>query len=258
MVVPFDNQKARRARLRLVGIGVAVVAVLTAGGIVAVSTLGGDDKPGRADAKASPSPSPSDASASPGENEKYTPGSAPRIPILKATKHSQGIGTGFEHSSLGATSAAVSYWEDLDLLDDVIARQQWTAIAAKDSPNTIDEGVSEVRKVREGVGLPPSGGTPDGITFSTNVKAALARGLDKNGDVVNVWMTFDRFATIRDKGADENPLRDETTNLVLKWEDGDWKVTTAPQYTAKVKGPRAYDPASKWAFMDGWREVADG
>ncbi|MEW2615102.1 hypothetical protein AB0937_33960 [Streptomyces sp. NPDC047880] len=256
MAASFDR-KARRARLRLAAIGVAVVAALAVGGAVAITTLDGDDGPARSDGKTSPSPS-STSSQPPGGGKEFTPASAPRIPLLKAKSNANGIGTGFEHSALGATSAAVSYWEDLDLLDDVIARQQWTAIAAKDSPGTIDAGVSEVRKVREGVGLPPSGGTPDGITFSTNVKAALSRSLDTSGDVVDVWMVYDRFATIKDKGADENPLRDEVTNLVLKWEDGDWKVTTDPKYTAKVKGPRAYDPDSKYAWMEGWRVVADG
>lgn len=250
------ESKARRAKLRLVGIGVAVVAALAVGGTLAVTTLGGKDTPEGADAKASPSASASSTS-SPSAGKKYTPATAARIPLLKASSNADGIGTGFEHSALGATSAAVSYWEDLDLLDDVIARKQWTAIAAKDSPETIDQGVSEVRKVREGVGLAPSGGTPDGLSFSTNVNAALTRSLDPSGDVVVVWMNYDRFATVKDK-ADTDPLRDEVTNLVLKWENGDWKVTTDTKYTAKVTGPRAYDPNSTYAFMDGWREVADG
>jgi hypothetical protein len=140
----------------------------------------------------------------------------------------------------------------------VTARKQWTAIAAKDYPQTIDQGVSEVRKVREGVGLPPSGGTPEGISFSTSVKAALTRSLDQSGDIVVVWMVYDRFAIIRDKGADDSPLQDEVDYLVLKWQDGDWKVTADPKYTKKVTGPRAYDPDSTYAFLDGWREVADG
>ncbi|MBD2829865.1 hypothetical protein ID875_21065 [Streptomyces globisporus] len=168
------------------------------------------------------------------------------------------MGTGFPGSALGATSAAVTYWEDLDLLDDAIAQKQWTAIAAKDSPGTVDQGVSEVRKVREGVGLPPSGGTPDGITFSTNVKAALARSLDKSGEVIDVWLVFDRYATIRDKGADDNPLKDEVTNLILKWDGTDWKVTTEHRYTSKVKYPRTYDPDSKYAWAEGWRAVGNG
>ncbi|MFE5844956.1 hypothetical protein ACFQ7N_25375 [Streptomyces niveus] len=115
-----------------------------------------------------------------------------------------------------------------------------------------------MRKIREGVGLPPSGGTPDGITFSTNVKAVLANSLDKTGDIVVVWVVYDRFATIRGKGADDDPLRDETTNLIVKWDGSDWKVTTEAKYTAKVKFPHSYDPDSPYAWADGWREVSDG
>lgn len=252
----FDS-KARKARLRLILMGTVVVATLAAGGVLGVMTLNADDDDLKQDPKASPSVS-SSSSSSPSAVKEFTPASAPKIPRLKPKSNAEGIGTGFEHSSLGATSAAISYWEDLDLLDDVIAQKQWTAIAAKDSPSTVDQGVTEVRKVREGVGLPPSGGTPDGISFSTNVKAALARSLDPSGDVINVWMVFDRYATIRDKGADENPLKDEVTNLILKWENGDWKVTTDPQYKSKVKYPHAYDPASKYAWADGWRAVAGG
>ncbi|MFB6668523.1 hypothetical protein [Streptomyces parvus] len=252
----FDS-KARKARLRLILMGTVVVATLAAGGVLGVMTLNADDDDLKQDPKAAPSAS-SSSITSPPTAKEFTPADAPSIPLLKPKSNAEGIGTGFEHSSLGATSAAISYWEDLDLLDDVIARKQWTAIAAKDSPGTIDQGVTEVRKVREGVGLPPSGGTPDGITFSTNVKAALARSLDTSGDVINVWMVFDRYATIRDKGADENPLKDEVTNLILKWENNDWKVTTDPQYTAKVKYPRTYDPDSKYAWAEGWREVANG
>jgi hypothetical protein len=250
------DSKARRARLRLALIGVAVVGTLAAGGVLGVMTLNANDKDVKPEAKASPSTSGS--ATTPPPNRERTPAEASPITLLKPKSNTDGIGTGFPHTALGATSAAITYWEDLDLLDDVIAQKQWTAIAAKDSPETIDEGVSEVRKVREGVGLPPSGGTPDGITFSTNVRASLIRSLDTSGDVVVVWMFYDRYATIRDRGADDNPLKDETTNLILKWDSGDWKVTTDPQYTAKVKGPHAYDPASTYAWADGWRVVADG
>lgn len=253
----FDA-KARRARRRLILIGAVAVGTLIAGGALGVMTLNADDSDLKQDAKPSPSASASSTSPAPAPIKEFTPATAPRIPLLKPKSSSEGIGTGFEHSSLGATSAAISYWQDLDLLDDVIARRQWTAIAAKDSPGTIDQGVTEVRKVREGVGLPPSGGSPDGITFSTSVKAALTRSLDASGDVVNVWLVFDRYATIRDKGADGNPLKNEVTNLVLKWEGTDWKVTTDPKYTTKVKAPHSYDPASKYAWADGWRAVADG
>lgn len=248
--------RARRARLRLAVLGVAVVAVLAAGGAVAITMLDDDGGPARTDAKTAPSPSIS-ASPTPSASTQWrTPATAPRISLVRPKSHENGIGTGFPHNGLGVVSAAVSYWEDLDLLDDAIARQQWTQIAA--SPATVDEGVSEVRKLREGVGLPPSGGTPDGLSFSTNVNALLVRSLDRTGDPVVVWMSYDRFATSNGKGADDNPLRNETTNLILTWQDGGWKVTTDPKYTAKVKGPSAYDPNSKYAWAEGWRQVTDG
>ncbi|MEU9480722.1 hypothetical protein [Streptomyces sp. NPDC048191] len=248
------ESKARRARLRLVGIGVAVVAALAVGGTLVVTNLGDGGTPAKSHADTSPSATPSSSPTS--GLLAYTPATARRVPLLKPTTHTNGIGTGFEHSSLGATSAAVSYWQDLDLLDDVTAQKQWAAIA--DTSATADQGVSEVRKLREAVGLPPSGGSPDNVTFSTHVKAVLARSLDSTGDVVDVWMSYDRYASVRDKGADDNPLRDETDHLILKWESGDWKVTTEAKYTSKVKGPVAYDPDSKYAFAQGWREVSDG
>jgi hypothetical protein len=251
------RSKARKARLRLIGMGVVVVAAVAAGGAVAVAGLnGGSDQTAPADPKAS-KPAPSSTSSANPAATKYTPATAPHRKLLKPSTNKDGIGTGFERSGLGATSAAVTYWEDLDILDDAIARKQLTAITSKDSLDSIDRGVSEVRKLREGAGLPPSGGTPDGLSFSTEVKAALVRSLDSSGDVVQVWMVYDRYATVQDKGGDNNPLKDEVVDLIVKWEGGDWKVTEEPQYTGKKTSPRAYAPDSKWAFMDGWRVVSD-
>ena len=48
-----------------------------------------------------------------------------------------------------AWSGAVSYWQNLNVIDDEIARKQWTAITSKDSPTTIDRRVSDVRKILE-------------------------------------------------------------------------------------------------------------
>ncbi|WP_241844768.1 hypothetical protein [Streptomyces silvensis] len=250
----FDRQ-ARRARLRLAGIGVLAAGVLVTGGVIAVNALGGDDG-NESDTRTGASPT---STNSPAVHQTRTPATARRLDLSAygPDSTSKGIGTGFEHSAMGATAAAVSYWENLDLLDDVIARRQWTAIASKDSPEAIERGTSEVRKLREGAGLPPSGGTPDGITFTTSVNAVLQRSLDNSGEVVNVWMSYDRYATVRNKGGDDDPLKNETTNLVLKWEDGDWKVTEEQKYTERVRGPRAYHPDSRWAYMDGWRELAD-
>ncbi|WP_371801577.1 hypothetical protein OHA38_43455 (plasmid) [Streptomyces sp. NBC_01732] len=252
------KSKARKARVRLVVMSVAVLAAVSLGAAVAIAGLGGssDSADPAASKKNKPTPSGSASSADPSAT-KFTPATAPAVHLLKPGTNENGIGTGFEHSGLGAVSAAVTYWEDLDILDDVIARKQLTAITSKDSPDSVTRGVSDIRKVREGAGLPPSGGTPDGLSFDTAVKATLVRSLDRTGDVVQVWMVYDRFATSPDKTGDDNPLKDEVVDLIVKWEDGDWKVTEEPRYTSKKTGPRAYDPDSKWAFMDGWRQVFD-
>ncbi|MGC4951367.1 hypothetical protein ACLQ2N_35010 [Streptomyces sp. DT224] len=70
-------------------------------------------------------------------------------------------------------------------------------------------------------------------------------------------MSYDRFATTADEGVDGDPLRDETTHLILTRKGGDWKVTTDPALEAKAKGPHAYDPAGTYAWADGWRRVTD-
>ncbi|MFE2529785.1 hypothetical protein ACFXEL_36800 [Streptomyces sp. NPDC059382] len=256
MATDFQRQ-ARRARLRLAGIGFVVLAAVAGGTITFISM--GDSGGGSpsADSKNTPSPSFSVSSAPPPGTE-LTPATGRRISLLKPTTNTEGIGRGFEHSTMGAWSAAVSFWQDLNIIDDVVAEKQWKAIASKDSQSTIDRGVSEVRKVREGAGLPPSGGAPEGVGFSTHVRALNIRGLDTSGDVVQVWMVYDRFAVLRDKGGDQNPKKGETAYLILKWEGSDWRVTDEPQYKNKLTGPQPYHPDSKPAFQDGWREIANG
>ncbi|MFD8385192.1 hypothetical protein ACFV2X_42870 [Streptomyces sp. NPDC059679] len=249
------SSKARKARLRLVGISVLAAAVVVGGGVLAVGTFGSSEK--KADhtspTKETTSPSPSRSSS---HQQKFTPATGPQTPLLKPATTKNGIGVGFEHSSLGAESAAINYWQDLDILDDGITRRQLTAVTSRDSMESIDQGISQVRSTREDLGLPPSGGTPAGITISTVVKASLSRSLDDAGDVVVVWMVYDRYATVADKGADDAPLKDEVTSVIVKWQDGDWKLTEEPKYVKKKRGPSAYDPNSTFAFQDGWREVA--
>jgi len=251
---PYKN-KARKARLRLIGAAVVAAAAVIAGGVLAVTSLGGDKAGPSHGEKQGQGPTPS-SSGTAGPAKKYTPATAPQTHILKPRTTKNGISVGFEHSGLGALSAAVTYWQDLDILDDRIARRQWTTIASKDSPGTVDRAVSDVRKVREGANLPPSGGTPAGLSITTHVKAALSRSLDSTGDIVRVWMFYDRYATVPDKAGDDNPDKDETADLVVKWEDGDWKVTEESRYFKRTRGVHAYDPDSPYAFQDGWREVA--
>ncbi|MCC3771808.1 hypothetical protein K6I34_004928 [Streptomyces sp. UNOC14_S4] len=153
-------------------------------------------------------------------------------------------------------SAAVRHLQELDILDDTIAEKQLKAIVSKDSPGTVDKRVSDVRKLREGVGLPPSGATPAGLSFTTQVNAVRVTSADKTGQVLIVWMNYDRFATVPGKGADNNPLKGETDYAIYKREGDDWKLTEEPQYKKSVHGPRAYDPDSPYAYQDMWRQVS--
>lgn len=91
---------------------------------------------------------------------------------------------------MGAISAAVAYWEEYAWLDDAMARRQLQVLVSPDSPQTIDKQVSAVRTLREGVGLPPSGPAPAGVTFSTVVEAVRGKSLTKDGGVVQIcWST---------------------------------------------------------------------
>ncbi|MDQ0794869.1 hypothetical protein [Streptomyces sp. B1I3] len=240
---PIDG-KVRTHRLRLLAIGTAAGAALAVGGILAVTSAMGDDPRPQADGKTSTSPG-GDKSSVP-QGQEFTPATARAVALLPADSTAEGIETGFEHSALGAASAAVSYWEDFDLRDEAIAREQWTEVTSKDSPETIDRGVSGL------VGAPTWGDVPN--EGSAVVKAILQRSLNDSGDVVVVWMVCDRLAA----GGEGASLEDETTHLILKWEDEDWKVTEEAQYATRAGGPRAYHPDSKLAFSEGWRRVARG
>ncbi|TVL90656.1 hypothetical protein CD790_21335 [Streptomyces sp. SAJ15] len=165
------------------------------------------------------------------------------------------MGTGFEHSSWGGESAAITYAQDLDIIDDITARKQLEAITSRDSRPSIDRRVSDVRALREAAGLSPSGGAPDGVTFTTVVKAARATSLDDKGDLLEVWMVLDRYATTRGKGGDDDPLKDQLDCFIVKWEDGDWKLVDESRYVSPESAPGAYDRNSTASYDDGWREV---
>ncbi|MER5561168.1 hypothetical protein ABT071_21445 [Streptomyces sp. NPDC002506] len=250
------DRKARRAKLTLAGIGVLIASALVAGGITAFSLLGDDDSKS-SKATASPSVSaPSASSSAPGSSGPMTPDKGRKITLKAPTGQKDGISTGFPNTPNGQISAAVYFWEEYAWLDDQKARQQLQAIVSKDAPGYIDEQISDVRKFREALNLPPSGGVPAGITFTTAVKAVRMRSLSDDGKVVEIWMTYDRFATKPDGGPDDNPLKDQADMLILKWQDGMWKLTNEPRYWSKRDSPKAsYFPDSPYASKDGWVQV---
>ncbi|QKV97844.1 hypothetical protein HUT19_26905 [Streptomyces sp. NA02950] len=145
--------------------------------------------------------------------------------------------------------------EESPFLDDVRTRQQLEAITSKDSPTSIDKQVSEVRKLRERVELPPSGGVPGGLTFTTTVNAIRATPLYSRR-VIQVWLNYDRYATKPDGTPATKPLKDETVDMLLKWEDGDWKITDEPRYRRMRTFPASYDPDSSISWQSGWWQVA--
>ncbi|MFE3557853.1 hypothetical protein ACFXKW_23735 [Streptomyces sp. NPDC059193] len=248
--------RARRARLVLAAIGVAVAALLVAGGFAA-ATLMGDDK-GQPSAGATPSasaPAPTRTGAS--ASGAMTPEKGKKIVLSARTGQKDGVSTGFPASPVGGISAAVYFWEEYAWLDDEKARQQLTAVTSKGAPEYVDKNLSEIRKMREALGLAPSGGIPADVSFTTAVHAARAKSLKvpglPTGEVMQVWLSYDRFATGPKGGADENPLRGATIALVVKWEEGAWRLTD--QYDALGDFPVAYEPTSRFAWTDGWAQV---
>lgn len=247
------DRKARRAKLTLAGIGVLVVGVLVGGGVTAYAVLSEDDT-------AAPKPGPSASTAGPSTDKPtqkptMTPEKAKKLTLNVPTGQRGGASIGFPHSPSGSVSAAVYFWEEFAFLDDQKARQQLETVVSPDATGYIDEQVSEVRKLREGANLPPSGGTPAGITFTTAVNAVRARSLTSDGNVVDVWMNYNRYATKADGSPDDDPLKDETDDLIVKWQDGQWKLTNEPKYKKKRSFPAAYSPDSPYATQDGWQQV---
>ncbi|WP_405805625.1 hypothetical protein OG729_10085 [Streptomyces sp. NBC_00210] len=255
------DRKARRAQLTLIGLGTLIGAALVGGGITAFLALGGDDTPESTSPKpsASAKPSPSASSGKGLWNRNMTPAKGQKIKLKVPTGQKGGASTGFPHTAFGSISAAVYYHEEYAWLDDQKARQQLEVITSPDATGYIDEQISEVRKLREGAGLPPSGGTPAGLTVTTTVEAVRAKSIlapgVKRGDVVQVWLSFDRYATGPDGGPDKDPIKGDTTDYILKWQDGAWKITNEPVYWKKRTFPVAYDPDSPYAWQDGWWQV---
>ncbi|MER5555971.1 hypothetical protein ABT001_30605 [Streptomyces sp. NPDC002793] len=249
------DRKARRAKFTLIGLGALVGAVLVGGGVSAFLLLGGEETASSTSGKPSASASPSPTQSSTGSSKRYTPATGQKATLVGPTGHKNGVSIGFPHTANGAISAVVSFWEEYAWLDDTQARQQLAVVTSPDAVGYIDEQISEVRKLREGAGLPPSGPAPAQITFTTDVHAVRATSLDDTGDVVQVWMSYDRYGTPADGGPDKDPLKGEADDLIVRWQDGQWKLTNEPKYWSKRSFPVAYDPDSSYAWQDGWSQV---
>ncbi|MDT0543969.1 MULTISPECIES: hypothetical protein [Streptomyces] len=248
-----QDRAARRARVRLVAIGGLALALLVGGGVLltnAVSGQGASAAPSGERRSSTPHPTPSASSRG-----KMTPAKAKPMHLLKPESGKDGFSVGFPRTGPGAVSAAVYYLEESPFLDDVRTRQQLSAVTSRGSSAYIDKQVSEVRKVREAAGLAPSGGVPGGLTFTTNVNAIRATPL-VNRRLVQVWLNYDRYATKPDGTPANEPIKDETTDLLLIWEDGDWKITDEPRYRKLRTFPASYDPDSPISWQSGWWQVA--
>ncbi|WP_405668970.1 hypothetical protein [Streptomyces sp. NBC_00055] len=253
------DRSVRKARLTLAGLAVLAAAGLIAGGVAAYSLLGNDDSAkGTAAPTATAKPGPSGSGSDAG-GQAMTPERAKKVPLSVPTGQKDGVSTGFAHTVGGSISAVVYFWEEYAWLDDQKARQQLEAVTSPDAMGFIDQQISEIRKGREAINLPPSGGTPAGLTVTTTVEAVRVRTLKSDdlprGDVVHVWLSFDRYATTPEKSTDDNPLMDEETDFIVKWQDGAWKLTNEPKYWKQRTFPAAYFPDSPYAWRDMWVQV---
>ncbi|WTP44142.1 hypothetical protein OG429_28985 [Streptomyces sp. NBC_00190] len=231
-------------------------AVLVGGGFAAAVLMEDDPK---SPAASAPPASPSvPASSSP--TDRLTPATGKKMTLDKPTGQKDGISTGWQHSPIGSVSAAVYWWEGYAFLDDQKAAQQLSAMVSPNATGLVDKQVSDVRKLREAVGLPPSGGTTSEVRFTTSVTAVRALsvpapGIPK-GDVVEVWMNYDRYATGPDGAPDKDPRRNELTSVILRWQNGTWKLTN--EFDKLSSPPVAYFPDSPYAWQDRWVQVLHG
>jgi len=251
-----SESKARKARLTLAAIGVLTVGVLVGGGLTAMVVLGDDDSGKGGDDQPSPTATASptgDSSAS-----AFTPDKAPKLVLEAPTGQKDGLSTGFSDGPVGAKSTAVHFWEEYAFLDDQKARQQLESVVSPDAEGYVDQQISEIRTLREELGLPPSGGTPAGLTFTTSVNAIRTTSLDQTGRIVQIWLNYDRYAVQADGSPDDDPLKGQQTDLILKLQDGRWQLTNEPEYWKKRSFPVDYAPDSHDAWRDGWQQVRHG
>lgn len=255
------ERRTRRARLTLAGLAVLAAAALAGGGYGVAVLLNEDRGAGVPAAKspASGTPAPGPSGVPSGAELEKTPEKGHKMTLFKPTGHANGVATGFKYSPVDAVSAAVYWWEEYAWLDDQKARQQLEAVVSPDATGYVDQEVSKVRKLREQVGLPPSGGTTSSVTFTTSVHAARMYSLpvegEKPGAVVEVWMSYDRYATGPDGAPDKAPLKDQVTSVILRWQGGMWRLTNQPGYVKHATTPVSYLPDSPYAWRDGWRQV---
>lgn len=241
-----DTATRPAPRWRLVAIGLVAGGVLAVGGVWAASSLFGDDKdqPGTGGSHAR-AKSPSPASSHGG----LTPASGRPMGLEDPERRTgSGVSVGFTDGGLGAASAAVRHWQELDLVDEEHARRQLKDMASQRSPEVVDQGLREVRRARETAGNPGSD-----ASITTDVSAMRNRTLDDIGHVVEVWLVYRRFAPGED-GAAEAP-KTEARSVILTWENGDWKHTVDKRWTSRGTSPRTFDPDSPSAWTDGWREI---
>ncbi|MEU5811533.1 hypothetical protein [Streptomyces sp. NPDC047718] len=249
--------KARRARLVLAAGAVVVAGLLVAGGFTAATLMNGSDAEGQPQGEKGTAASTPSVPSSPSATGRMTPEKGKKLLLMKPTGQKDGLSTGFGASPMGGISAVVYFWEEYAWLDDEKGRQQLTAFVSKDRPGYVDKKISEIRKARETIGLAPSGGIPADVNFTTAVTAARVKTLKAPGlpvgDVMQVWLSYDRFATGPKGGRDENPLRGETQSFVVKVEGDTWKLTD--EFDSLGDFPVAYEPDSPYAWNDGWAQV---
>lgn len=252
----MSDSKTRKARLVLAGLGVLTVGMLVGGGITASVVLDDDSGDGGPSPKPeATSPKPASAPSGSSRQSEMTPDKARKLELQVPTGQKDGLSTGFSDGPAGAISTAVYFWEEYAFVDDQKARQQLEAIVSPDAEGYVDEQVSEVRKLREEAGLPPSGGTPAGLTFVTSVNAVRPTSLDETGRIIQIWINYDRYAVRSDGSPADDAFRDQTVDLILKKQDGVWKLTNESKYWEKRSFARSYFPDSRVSWQDGWRQV---
>ncbi|GAA3123546.1 hypothetical protein GCM10020254_83430 [Streptomyces goshikiensis] len=250
-----NGLKARRARLILAAVVIAVAALLVAGGFTA-ATLMRDDTKGQPQAAASPSVG-APASASTGTSGPMTPEKGKKTTLRKPTGQKDGVSTGFPGTP-----------QRRDLRRRLLLGGIRLARRREGPPAAHGRRVQGLTRLCRQAGLrdpqdarssrpSPSGGISADINFTTAVNATRATTVHAPGlpvgDVMQVWVSYDRFGTGPKGGRDENPLRGDMVDFIVKWQDGAWRFTD--EFDSLRSFPVAYEPTSRFAWNDGWVQV---